>query len=72
MASEARILELAKRELGRDDLTLDTALEDAFADSLEWLDFVTVMQTELGDLAVEKITAAESFRQLAEAYDLPN
>jgi hypothetical protein len=66
------VLKIAARELGigEDQLFLAARIEDFF-DSLEWLEFLTVLKEEIGPLPNETALKCETFKDLANAYNLP-
>lgn len=53
MNSEA-IIEIAKQESGRDDITAETALDELGLDSLGLLEFLHLVCSEVKDIPVEK------------------
>jgi hypothetical protein len=67
------ILQIAARELGsKDFLFADTRLDAVFTDSLDWVSFIQCLREEIGPLTDEQAANAETFRDLAQCYALPN
>lgn len=69
-----RMRAIASRELGipEEHIAIESRVADLFHDSLEYLDFLSCVRAEIGEIPDPLVSEAETIGELASALDVPN